>query len=290
MYPNYREIPSPLQAVWDQLDDHFATTPSWFKAIGRVTAFIFITALLVGPYALNNRIHRPTNRAIERAWFRACQFLCGLDLTVTGKPIKDKRVIFASNHVSYLDILVLGGLIDARFVAKSDVASWPVFGFLAKLAGTMFVTRERSKAGQDCSEISESLADGARLILFPEGTSSNGRTVLPFKSALFHAVGAGDPDADITLQPISITYSRYADGRLLTGSLTDLYAWYGDMTLFTHLMNVFGLKGARIEVNFLQPIKTAAFSHRKTLAKAAEQAVRSGQASSMYKATFEVQK
>ncbi|MBO6949722.1 MAG: 1-acyl-sn-glycerol-3-phosphate acyltransferase [Rhodospirillales bacterium] len=274
MYQNYREIPSPLQTIWEILDDYGATKTSIVRAVFRAGAFIIVTGALVGPYALAGRVMPAAKRPIAKLWFRTCQKICGLRVRVSGLPYNSGPTLIAANHVSYLDIIVLGAVSDARFVAKKDVAGWPVFGMLARLANTIFVSRERKNAACDGDELKNALKRGEKIILFPEGTSSNGQNVLPFKSALFAAVEPKNVDADVVMQPVSIAYSRYADGRKLKGELTDLYAWYGDMTLAGHLISVFGLKGCVVDVNFMPPIKPAAFPDRKSLALASERAVR----------------
>ncbi|MEX0693034.1 MAG: lysophospholipid acyltransferase family protein [Rhodospirillales bacterium] len=274
MHENYREIPSPLQTIWNILDEYAATRPSVLRAVVRATGFSLVTLALIGPYAVSAWLMPTQKRPIARLWFKTCLALCGLDVRVNGTPHTEGPTLYAANHVSYLDILVLGSLVDARFVAKSDVAGWPLFGLLARLAGTIFVTRERKRAICDCTSLGTALQRGEKLVLFPEGTSSNGQGVLPFRSTLFAAVEPKQVTADVIMQPVSITYVRYADGRRLKGALSDLYAWYGDMTLADHLLSVFGLKGCIVAVNFMPPIRPAAFPNRKSLASAAEAAVR----------------
>lgn len=276
MYENYREIPSPLQTIWDILDDYAATKTSFSRAVLRATGFALVTLALIGPYALAGAVYTPAKRPIARLWYRACQKICGLRVRIKGTPNARGATLFCANHVSYLDIIVLGALSDARFVAKKDVATWPLFGLLARLADTIFVTRERRKAVGDCTQLKDALNADGKLFLFPEGTSSNGLSVLPFRSTLFAAVEPRNTSADVVMQPVSIAYARYADGRRLKGELADLYAWYGDMTLAGHLLSVFGLKGCVVEVTFMPPIRPAAFQDRKAVAEACERAVRQG--------------
>jgi 1-acyl-sn-glycerol-3-phosphate acyltransferase len=276
MYENYREIPSPLQTIWNILDDYAATKTSVTRAVLRAGGFALVTLALIGPYAAAGLVHAPAKRPIARLWYRACQKICGLRVRVKGAANTDGATLFCANHVSYLDIIVLGALSDARFVAKKDVATWPLFGLLARLADTIFVTRDRRKAIGDCAQLKDALDTNGKLFLFPEGTSSNGLSVLPFRSTLFAAVDPERTSADVVMQPVSIAYSRYADGRRLKGELTDLYAWYGDMTLAGHLLSVFGLKGCVVEVTFMPPIRSRAFPNRKSLAESCERAVRQG--------------
>lgn len=184
--------------------------------------------------------------------------------------------MLVANHVSYLDVPVLGALIDATFVAKNEVARWPVLGALARLHETVFITRSRGDAPRQCRTLGRRLAADKALVIFPEGTSSDGSRVLPFKSALF-AVAEHRPDsADLFVQPVSIAYTRYADGRPLIGPLRDYYAWHGDMTLLDHLLTVFGLGGACVEVAFHEPLPASAFASRKDLARRCQTIVAEG--------------
>lgn len=277
MHQNYREIPSPLQALWDVIDTHLATTPSVFRMIYRSGGFVIITLTLIGPYALASALGQSTvRRMIAGGWFSLCGCITGLHIRVRGKPNRQGGTLYVANHVSYLDVIVLGKLLDTRFIAKNDVANWPLFGLLAKLASTLFVTRIARHSAKDSEAISAALENGDQLLMFPEGTSSDGRRVLPFKSALFSAIGSNRSHENLFVQPVSIAYTSYADGRALTGSLRDLYAWHGEMTLFGHLMTVFGLKGACVEVTFSPSIRPSVFSNRKQLAAACETAVRRG--------------
>jgi len=231
--------------------------------------------MLLVPYLLMLPFGRRVPNAIAALWHRGARRLCGLRLWVSGTPTASPGAVYVANHVSYLDIPVLGGLVDATFVAKRDVAGWPLFGFLARLQRTVFVSRDPRRAGDDCSHLIGRLAEGERLIVFPEGTSSDGRRVLPFRSSIFEAVRRSAA-AQAFVQPVSIAYPRYADGRALVGGLQDLYAWHGDMTLFDHLLGVFSHKGALVEVTFHEPVAVDDFADRKALARHCERIVADG--------------
>ncbi len=247
----------------------------------RASAFVGVTAALIGPYAVAGLFGARAKRPIAKAWYKTCTSICGLKVNVRGAPADAPSTLFAANHVSYLDIIVLGALIDGRFVAKSDVADWPLFGVLSKMADTVFVTRDRRSAARDGQKLADMVTAGERLILFPEGTSSNGRSVLPFRSTLFAAAEPSRCRPETTLQPVTLAYTVDAAGRPLQGAVGDCYAWYGDMTLFGHLMTVFGLKGASLTLTFHPPVRPQAFADRKALAAAAEHAVRKGLESSI---------
>ncbi len=235
-----------------------------------------MTVILLGPYVFAAPLSRPVRAAVARSWYRGCSWLCALKVRVRGHPVGEGPVLYAANHVSYLDIAVLGALLDAVFVAKAEVVRWPVIGPLAKLQRTIFIERTATRASVENTELRHRLAMGESVIIFPEGTSSDGRRVLPFKSALFEIVKPRRPGRDTWIQPVSLAYPRYADGRPLTGGLQACYAWYGDATLLGHLVRVFGLRGAAVEVTFHEPVRASAYAGRKALARHCETRVATG--------------
>ena len=246
------------------------------RLIARSSAFLLATLVLLVPYLAALPFGRAIPNRIAVLWSRIGCRVCGLRLWVSGAPSRLDGLVFVANHVSYLDIPVLGGLADGTFVAKNEVSTWPLFGFLARLQRTVFVSRNPRKANDDIGKLRSRLDRGERLIVFPEGTSSDGRQVLPFKTSLFGAVLDRERNTDYWVQPVSITYPRYADGRPLILGLQDHYAWYGDMTLFDHLLGVFSRKGALVEVSFHPPVRAAAFDSRKHLAEHCEAIVADG--------------
>ncbi len=221
---------------------------------------------------------RPVYEGLPQAYHRLSCRIMGFDVVVHGVREAGRPVLYAVNHVSYLDIMVLGSLIPGSFVAKTEVAGWPLFGWLAKLQRTLFVERlARGKAGRQRDQAAERLARGDNLILFPEGTSNDGAHTYPFKTALF---AAALPRSDSALppprvQPVSIAYS-HLNGIPLGRELRPLYAWYGDMTLHDHLARVPGLGQARVQVIFHPAIDPRTLSSRKALAAACERVVAEG--------------
>ncbi len=248
----------------------------------RIVIFPIMTAILLPPYMLSGILSLKIQYLIAKLWLIGCCRLCALRVKVSGVPETAKPVLYIANHVSYLDILILGRLLDASFVAKAEVAKWPLFGFLAKLARTMFIDRVSLRAAEHRDRMARRLAD-KNMILFPEGTSTDGQNLAPFKTALFAAAMpgpgkatgnvSGNVSGNVAVQPVSIAYTRYADGRKLVGDLLDCYAWYGDMDMAPHLMKVFSLDGAEVEVCFHNPVKAAAFDSRKDLAAYCEKVI-----------------
>jgi 1-acyl-sn-glycerol-3-phosphate acyltransferase len=164
--------------------------------------------------------------------------------------------LLVSNHLSYLDILVLASIAPTVFVAKHEVKSWPVFGWFALLAGTLFIDRERrSQVGQVSQEIRAALDQGALVVLFPEGTSSGGETILPFKSSLL------EPAARQT-HPLSAGLIQY---ELDDGDVSEEVCYWKDMTLVPHLINLLGKRTVRASVRFTQLREGS--TNRKELAR-----------------------
>lgn len=202
-----------------------------------------------------------------RVYFAVVTRILGFHVVRKGVATADASpVLFIANHASYLDIIVLGSLIEANFVAKSEVAGWPGFGFLSRIARTVFVDRKRGGTGKERDALSSRLAAGDSLILFPEGTSNDGNRVLPFKSSLFAVAQAkGEGGAALPVQPISVAYTRL-DGHPMCRAFRPFYAWYGDMTLAGHLFALLGLGQLTVEVVFHPPVTIADFGDRKALA------------------------
>ncbi len=242
----------------------------------RLIVYLLWTLLLVPLQAMAVALRLGLRRRIPLLYHRGCLWVFGLDVVVLGTPSTERPTLFVSNHTSYLDIEVLGALITGSFVAKSEVAGWPLFGFLAKLQETVFINRSsRQDARRQGDSMVARLTAGDSLILFPEGTSSDGNRVLPFKTALFAVASLKVDDRPLTVQPISITavaLDRIPMGRLLR----PLYAWYGDMRLAPHLWQLARVGGVTLVVEFHPTLTAESAGSRKALAEACWHAVRDG--------------
>jgi 1-acyl-sn-glycerol-3-phosphate acyltransferase len=170
--------------------------------------------------------------------------------------------LLVCNHLSYMDVLVLASLAPSMFVAKREVKSWPVMGLLAQLGGTLFIDRQRrTHVGKMNDEILTALDDGALVVVFPEGTSSDGRSVLPFKSSLLEP-------ATQQKHPLIIGRLRYT---LADGKNDEAVAYWGEAVFFTHLLNLLSQDKVRASVRFA-PVSDHS-SNRKTLAQQLHAAV-----------------
>lgn len=208
---------------------------------------------------------------IPRLFHRLCVRIFGIKVLVSGvsRAGQGRQILFVGNHLSYLDIPVLGSVLAASFVAKKEVAGWPLFGTLARLQRTVFMDRASTAAAREKETLGRRIREGHDLILFAEGTSSDGRSVLPFKSSLFALAAQGE--AAFLIQPFSITLEDTENQEK-----RDLYAWYADMTLMPHLWAFAKGRGARVRVVFHDPIDSHAVTCRKEAARLAHAASAEG--------------
>lgn len=204
--------------------------------------------------------------------------LLGISLEVRGRAPEEGPLLIVSNHVSWLDIMVLSAVAPVSFVAKREVAGWPFFGTLARLQRTVFVDRDRRHAtGNSRNEMKERLRAGDILVLFPEGTSSDGRRVLPFKSSFF---GAADTEG-VLVQPVSLAYRGHRN-LPMNRRLMPAYAWYGDMELAPHLLGALAAGPIEVTVICHAPLSLSGEMNRKALARHAEAEVRRGLALALH--------
>lgn len=210
---------------------------------------------------------RRASVALPLFYHRCCAWILGFILEKRGTIATGPSTLFVVNHCSYLDIKLLGAAIPASFIAKAEVARWPLFGWLAKLQRTVFVERERrTKTAAQRDEVGRRLEAGDNLILFPEGTSGDGNRILPFKSALFSVAERRIGGAPIVVQPVTIAYVRL-DGMPIGHALRPLFAWYGDMDMARHVWRAAGLGDCTVSIEFHPTVTIEAFGSRKALAE-----------------------
>ena len=216
-------------------------------------------------------------RTLPVWWHRRALAALATRVRVTGAPAADRPLLVTPNHVSWLDIPVIASLMPISFVAKSEVAGWPLFGLFAKLQRTVFVDRTRRTAtGAAASELGGRLAAGDCMVLFPEGTSSSGDVVLPFRSALIGAartaIVAGGHER-VWVQPMTLAYTRLG-GLPIGRAERARVGWYGDVELTGHLWGAFLAGGLDVEVIWGEPVPFDEGTDRKKLAAALEATVR----------------
>lgn len=235
-----------------------------------LTAVLLPLQLLAMPFPGRAR------SVLPRLWHRGAVALVGFRVEIEGAPSEERPLLLAANHQSWLDILVLGSVLEASFVAKSDVRRWPIFGVLARLHRTIFIDRERRRdvRGQ-VERIARRLDGGETLVLFAEGTTSDGNHVLPFKSALFAAAEAAlklSGREEIVVQPVSLAYTRHHGLPMGRAGRTKV-TWIGDQAFEPHLLSILRDGAFDARIVFCEPLRFAAADDRKALALACERAV-----------------
>jgi 1-acyl-sn-glycerol-3-phosphate acyltransferase len=244
--------------------------------------FVFVAVTLPGiPLQwLAVKLNLPAARTFPRLYHRFVCRLFGIRVAVTGAPLHGGGLM-AANHTGWLDIPILSALAPVSFVAKSEVGRWPFFGTLARLQRTIFVRRERAKAAEDRDNIKKRLIEGDTLVIFPEGTSSDGNRVLSFRSALLSAaeLSLGE-DADrhavhALVQPVSVAYVGL-HGMPMGRETRPFFAWYGDMELVPHLWEALKTGPIEVIVEFHAPLTIDQAAGRKALAARCEAEVRAG--------------
>jgi len=236
------------------------------RAAGRISVYFLFTLLLLPVQAVAVMMRWPLRTSLPRWYHKQCCRLLGIRVVRRGRPAQESPVLFASNHCSYLDVVVLGSLLPVSFVTKAEVAKWPFFGWLAKLQRSVFVDRQVFRTTQHRDSMTARLEAGDNLVLFPEGTSGDGNRVLPFKSSLLSVAELRPQDRPLTVQPVSITYTML-DGMPMGRSLRPFFAWYGDMEMAGPLWQWAGLGRLTVVVRFHQPVDMTQFESRKELSE-----------------------
>ena len=240
------------------------------RAGWRIFAYLVITLILIPIQMVLVYVIKHKNPFLITRWYQGlCLKIFGVKLQVHGRLETDGPVMYVANHCSYMDIIVLGSFIKGSFIAKSEISKWPWFGFLAVLQRTVFIKRDRAEAAAQKVMLQEVARSKRNLIMFAEGTTSDGIRVLPFKSSLFSIA-----DDMKYVQPLTIKFTAL-DGLPPGRTFQPVYGWYGDMELVSHLSAMLMHGELKVDVYCHQPIATGALP-RKALAAKAEDAVRTG--------------
>lgn len=215
-------------------------------------------------------VRRPVTPFITQFVCRNAFRLLGMGFRSSGEPIRGGGAAVA-NHSSWLDIFALNARKRIYFVSKSEVAGWPGIGWLARATGTVFIERDRRQARSQTQIFEDRLGAGHVLLFFPEGTSTDGLRVLPFKTTLFAAFFAYALRERMRIQPVTVLYQAPE------GEEARFYGWWGDMEFGTHLLKTLAApRQGSVEVIYHPPVRVADFPDRKSLARALETAVRAG--------------
>ena len=231
--------------------------------------------LLLPCHLLSVAVGGRRRMAVAQLWQKFACRLMGIQISVTGTPARERPLLLLSNHSSWLDIPVLAAVAPVSFVAKREVAGWPVVGFLARAQRSVFINRERRHStGAKANEVAGRLSRGDIIVLFAEGTSNGGNSVLPFRSALVGAAQrAVEAGGAATIQPVAIAYRRLL-GLPLGRQHRPRLAWYGGTDLLPHLKRILSDGGVDVEVVFGPPRALHPGDDRKAVAREAGELVR----------------
>lgn len=249
------------------------------RAARKIVTMLGFTVICIPVQSLFIKLPGSPKINFARFYWRTVARILGVDFRIFGKIEEEQKqskvdgkkrpVIYVLNHTSWLDITVAGGLLPAAFVAKEEVGSWPVVSTLCRLGRVLFVSRQRQSTVKEQQTMEKRLEDGGSLILFPEGTSTEGSHLSPFLSSFF--VLAKPISKNIAyeipiIQPVSVVYDRL--GMLPVNRLRrPICSWYGDMELTPHLWDFCKWSGMRASIIFHKPLDPHEFKNRKQLAQ-----------------------
>lgn len=243
----------------------------WLRLAGVLISLLLMVAILAPVQILVLKFAPGRGRALPRFFHRSILAMLRIRRSIEGTPAAS-GALYVSNHTSWTDIPLLGAELDGLFVAKSEVGSWPLLGALARLDGVLFVDRDRAqRAGGQAAAIAGQLGNGDSVILFPEGTTDDGGTMLPFKTSLFAAAG----EADGIVQPVTLAYTRVGR-RPTTPDERRSIAWLGDEPLLPHALRLLSMPPLTGAMIFHPPARRSDFADRKALARHCEQVIAAG--------------
>jgi len=256
-----------------------------------IFTIVLVTLILAPIQLFALKLELPLAKKIPMFWHRFATRIVGLRIRVTGNIPQHRPLMLVSNHVSWLDIPVLGSLMELSFIAKSEVNQLPGANVMARLQRTIFVVREQKrKAGQQAQEITSRMLGGDAIVLFGEGTTHDGNRTGNFKSALLGAAQyalAEDGIDEVLIQPVSIAYTRL-HGMPMGRYTRAKAAWYGDMTLGAHAFNIIEQGAWDVEVIFGEPIVFDENSNRRTVTREIQTQVRTNFLSTLHSRDHEI--
>ncbi len=255
-------------------------TAGWLRIAWRAPVMIVVIFGCLALLLLVRLVERPLYGLRRPVTPYITQFVCGTVLKVMGLPVEVRgRAMqevgaIVANHTSWLDIFVLNSRKTIYFVSKSEVSAWPGIGWLARATGTLFIRRDRREAQSQTRIFEDRLAAGHRLLFFPEGTSTDGLRVLPFKTTLFEAFFSDELRHRMRVQPVSVVYHAPE------GASPRFYGWWGEMEFGPSLLQILAQKRqGRVVMTYHPPVRVDDYANRKSLARALEEYVREGHGS-----------
>jgi 1-acyl-sn-glycerol-3-phosphate acyltransferase len=238
-----------------------------------VCLFFLVAVAVARPFLLG--FSQPARRLLVARlvslWARACLKVLALNINVhrLHQDLHSTRSLIVCNHQSYLDVVVIASVFPALFVAKTEVSRWPLFGWLSRLGGTIFVNREDARSGVSAAyRVSRALRDGVAVQVFPESTTSDGSTVLPFHGLFF----ASALRSQASVLPLTIQFQS-VNGRPMDRAALDTVCWYGDMNFALHFWNLLKIESAEVALIINEPIKPERAQKANVLARMARERI-----------------
>ncbi len=239
-----------------------------------VKSFLIITCILL--HALVAVLLKPLKlKGMDALMQSCCRMLLriiGVRYTVKGAPSTRRPLLLVSNHSSYIDILILGAELPVRFTPKTEIGGWPGIGWICRLTQCVFIDRRASKTAENRAKLHAELAKGEIISLFPEGTTNDGKRVLPFRSSYFSLAEEEFGGRKLAVQPACVRYT-HVTGIPIDSFQMPLIAWYGDMELVPHIGQLLKLGPIKAELIYGEAVDMSAFKDRKALAAHCEQVV-----------------
>jgi 1-acyl-sn-glycerol-3-phosphate acyltransferase len=238
----------------------------WIRIALAITVVILASLVLMPVHLLLLWAQHPWRNRLPRYWHKIALWAIGVRVIVHGSAERRRPLLVAANHTSWLDILVLASVVDATFVAKAEVRAWPVFGTLAKLQRSIFIKREdKRQTREQADEMATRLNAGETVVLFPEGTTTDGNRLGEIKSSLFAAASSAAhfaPERMVHVQPVSIAYIR-VHGMAMGNYHRPIAAWPGDVELMPHLIGILKTGAIDVEVRFGDTVEVSTGTNRK---------------------------
>lgn len=251
--------------------------PGHVRAALTLPLFSVAASVLILLYIPARRFRWRAAGLLQMAFHRLALWTLGIRLHVHGRPARERPLLLAANHASWIDISAYSAVMPLSFVAKREVGTWPLIGFFARLQHSVFIDRTRRGAAADQADsIGRRLAEGDAIVLFPEGTTSDGNQVLPFRSSLFGAARTALDEAGIEavfVQPVAIAYTHML-GLPLGRSGRSIVSWVGDQDLVPHAKELLAASDFDVSIVFGEPIRFDHSADRKKVSLDAEAAVR----------------
>lgn len=239
---------------------------AWIRIGLAIVTVVLVSLVLMPLHLLLLRLGHPWRNRLPRYWHKAALWAIGIRVHVHGAAEARRPLMVAANHSSWLDILVLASVVDATFVAKSEVRDWPVFGALARLQRSIFIRRaERRQTREQADEMAARLNAGETVVLFPEGTTTDGNRLGEIKSSLFAAAASAAhfaPGGVVHVQPVAVAYTRI-HGMAMGHYHRPVAAWPGDVELMPHLVEVLKTGAIDVDVRFGHTVEVMVGTSRK---------------------------